>query len=105
MPKARPTPRLLQMKTKVIDSRTPVACYMFVRQAILRCGVMKFDIRQVFKVWLVRRNKFFIALGSNNNVCQDVVSNEPRYEKTGLRGFRPGPTQTGLYCHRRWLEA
>ena len=24
--------------------------------------------------------------------------------KTGLRGFRPGPTQTGLYSHRRWLE-
>ena len=20
-------------------------------------------------------------------------------------GFRPGPTQTGLYSHRRWLEA
>ena len=31
--------------------------------------------------------------------------NEPRYEKTGLRGLRPGPTQTGLYSHRRWLEA
>ena len=30
---------------------------------------------------------------------------EPRCEKTGLRGFRPGPTQTGLYSHRRWLEA
>ena len=30
---------------------------------------------------------------------------EPRCEKTGLRGFRPGPTQTGLYNHIRWLEA
>ena len=30
---------------------------------------------------------------------------EPRCEKTGLRGFRPGPTQTGLYNHKRWLEA
>ena len=30
---------------------------------------------------------------------------EPRCEKTGLRGFRPGPTQTGLYSHRRWIEA
>ena len=29
---------------------------------------------------------------------------EPRSEKTGLRGFRPGPTQTGLYSHTRWLE-
>ena len=33
------------------------------------------------------------------------VINEPRCEKTGLRGFRPGPTQTGLYSYRRWLEA
>ena len=32
------------------------------------------------------------------------LSNEPRCEKTGLQGFRPGPTQTGLYSHRRWLE-
>ena len=29
---------------------------------------------------------------------------EPCCEKTGLRGFRPGPTQTGL-CSHRWLEA
>ena len=25
-----------------------------------------------------------------------IQSNEARCEKTGLRGFRPGPTQTGL---------
>ena len=30
---------------------------------------------------------------------------EPGCEKTGLRGFRPSPTQTGLYNNRRWLEA
>ena len=30
---------------------------------------------------------------------------EPRREKTGLRGFRPGPTQTGLYQLRKELEA
>ena len=28
-----------------------------------------------------------------------------RCEKTGLRGFQPGLTQTGLYNHTRWLEA
>ena len=33
------------------------------------------------------------------------IINEPRREKTGLRGSRPGPTQTGLYNHTRWLEA
>ena len=39
-------------------------------------------------------------------ICKDQTetSFEPRCEKTGLRGFRPGPTQTGLYSHR-WLEA
>ena len=30
---------------------------------------------------------------------------EPRLEKSGLRGFRPGLTQTGLYSHRSRLEA
>ena len=26
-------------------------------------------------------------------------------KKTVFGGFRPGPTQTGLYSHGRWLEA
>ena len=30
---------------------------------------------------------------------------EPRREKTGLRGFRPGLTRTDLYSHRSGLEA
>ena len=30
-----------------------------------------------------------------------LITNEPRCEKTGLRGFRPGPTQSRLYSHRR----
>ena len=29
---------------------------------------------------------------------------EPRHDKTGLQGFRPGSTQTRLYSHRRSLE-
>ena len=33
-----------------------------------------------------------------------IWSYEPQGRKTGLRGFRPGPTQTRLYSHRRWLE-
>ena len=31
--------------------------------------------------------------------------NEPVHEKTNNLGFRPGPTQTGLYSHRSRLEA
>ena len=30
---------------------------------------------------------------------------KPVHEKTNNFSFRPGPTQTGLYSHRRWLEA
>ena len=33
-----------------------------------------------------------------------MKSFEPRCEKTGLWGFRPGPIQTGLYNYRKWLE-
>ena len=31
-------------------------------------------------------------------------THEPRHEKTGLRGFQPGLTQTGLYSLGRKLE-
>ena len=30
---------------------------------------------------------------------------EPLHEKTNTLVFRPGPTQTGLYKHRRWQLA
>ena len=32
-------------------------------------------------------------------------TDEPRREKTGLQGLRPGPTQIGLYKLRKELEA
>ena len=38
-------------------------------------------------------------------LIKDINTYEPRCEKTSLRGFQPGPTQTRLYSHRRWLEA
>ena len=41
----------------------------------------------------------FVFRGIRSN-----FSFEPRCEKTGLLGFRPGPTQTRLCSHRRWLQ-
>ena len=38
-------------------------------------------------------------------VMYDKLVYEPRSEKTGLRGVRPGLTQTRLYSYRRWLVA
>ena len=40
---------------------------------------------------------------THNQQFQSVF--EPRREKTGLRGFRPGPTQTRLHNHTRRPEA
>ena len=45
-----------------------------------------------------------VAQNIINGKCphvEETTPTEPRSEKTGLRGFRPGPTQTGLYSHRR----
>ena len=39
------------------------------------------------------------------DLFNDNVIFEPCCEKTGLQGFRPGLTQTGMYNNRRWLEA
>ena len=46
------------------------------------------------------RNPFAVSKASE---C--CILFEPRCDKTGLRGFRPGPTQTGLYSYTGWLEA
>ena len=50
-------------------------------------------------------NSMAILLNKPYNLIGSQVLNEPHCEKTGLRGCRPGPTQTSLYSHRRWLEA
>ena len=39
------------------------------------------------------------------SVSPHILLFEPRCEKTGLRGFRPGATQTRLYKHTRWIGA
>ena len=49
--------------------------------------------------------KNIILLHRRVIVMSGVRRSEPRCEKTGLRGFRPGPTQTGLYNHRICLDA
>ena len=48
-----------------------------------------------------KNQKYMQWLFINDNVFRI----EPRREKTGLRDFRPGPTQTGLYSLRSRLEA
>ena len=42
---------------------------------------------------------------NSNNHKVNTFTYEPRREKTGLQGFRPGATQIGLYSQTNRLEA
>ena len=63
--------------------------------------------------FLTTRLKYVMAIShtSRKQLCTKYdpkfapTTYEPRSEKTGLRGFRQGPTKTRLCNHRRWLEA
>ena len=47
-----------------------------------------------------------LSLSLLNNLSFNIdFTFEPVHEKTNNLGFRPGPTRTGLYSHRRWLDA
>ena len=46
---------------------------------------------------------FFLVISFLPGVWFRIL-NEPQCVKTGLRGFRPDPTQTGLYSHRKMTE-
>ena len=65
-------------------------------------GILTFMSRINFMLSLV---KYQTSFDSNYFDIYEELKFEPRFEKTGLRGFRPGPTQTGLYNHTRSLEA
>ena len=56
---------------------------------------------------IVRKEEKYVFFSYKKHLSVTFESTvyEARYEKTGLRGFRPGPTQTGLCSHRRCLEA
>ena len=54
-----------------------------------------------FQIWLRHKTQSCRTKGLKFHALRLY---EPRCEKTSLRGFRPGPTQTRLYSYRRWLE-
>ena len=70
--------------------------------------------KSVWKAEGATIDRVVVDLSQEKKICKKPLKThneasasafEPRYEKTGLRGFRSGPTQTGLYSHRRRLEA
>ena len=54
--------------------------------------------------YLAKKKNLSVEIGGRVQACKARLIPEPRREKTGLRGFRPGPTQTGLYKLRKELE-
>ena len=74
----------------------------FILVLFVRISLNQYDIHQ-------------ITLSQNCSLCFCICKllvlsckgskYEPVREKTNNLGFRPGPTQTGLYSHRKWLEA
>ena len=62
----------------------------------MRRLVCAFVVRKFSKQVFSCRGPTFIAIRTLS---------QPRLNKTCLRDFRPGSTQTGLYSHRRWLQA
>ena len=51
-----------------------------------------------------REKRFRTMTPLGMSVCR-LIFNEPRHEKTCLRGFRPGKTQTSLLSYRDKLES
>ena len=47
----------------------------------------------------------FLPLKIRLNIISKFNINEPRRDKTGLRGFQPGLTQTDMYSPRSSIEA
>ena len=74
--------------TKITLKKSNFDSYQSLTNSMINLPLISIVLR-----WFSRRT---------SNVSQ---SYEPRRKKTGLRGFKPGPTQTGLCSHRKWLEA
>ena len=61
---------------------------------VLSCNTWINHVNAIDEILMICSHSAIPDLGFN-------VIFEPCCEKTGLRGFRPGPIQTGLYNHRR----
>ena len=85
-----------------MKKRVLIKCAGANYEAIYRHEIMY--IMMVFKIFSVTLMRVILCNGRTSQLkrpCNLDPSNptfiiEPRSEKTGLRGFRPGPTQTAL---------
>ena len=88
-------------------------------------GISIFKSKMVNKSFILAHKACFVNSSEGKSICMEISNNkvsgtaavraagnkiksknlyETVREKTNNLGFQPGPTQTGLYKHRRWLE-
>ena len=89
-------------------------CFTFGHPAIVMFDLSADNVTlQSVSLFTADTDRKMVVFGFSTQIVPSVMQsekssslhiNEPRFEKTGLRGFRPGPIQTGLCSHRRWLE-
>ena len=88
-----------QIHQKHLSHLYSVFFLLFIEESLTKCESS--SRRLLFLETGVRIDT--LLLSDNNLIVIKLI--EPRCEKPGLRGFRSGPLQTGLYSHRRWPEA
>ena len=97
-----PTVYVLSINMKIVKKKKSTEnCHFYSRE------------KSLYVAWACFRNvlQAFMAFLVNSNVDDSIKPIKlawiygARCEKYGLRGFRPGQTQTKLCSHRRRLEA
>ena len=79
-------------------------CKVYILTDDLNLRINKISIFQISTFDFMPISKFSFGSATVVKTCYFINVFEPRSEKTGRRGFRPGPTQTEMCSHRRWLE-
>ena len=104
---------------KMKENDYELICFLTFRENHLRKAALQtpkfYVIRQKEEYWMFHISLFnvcsqplkfvFLFHKQAYNYDKTRIIIEPRRKKTGLRGFRPGPTQTGLYKLRKELDA
>ena len=87
--------------------KCPIICpfILHVITPIIKLNIFN-CIHESTRLLLLRFNcRFNIKLKLLLKMKHCLDKNEPSHEKSNNLDFRPGPTQTGLYSHRKQLEA
>ena len=90
--------KILLIDTCVITEKVPLIKIYFVKTSSIILVALKLAMLNPV------HTGYRYPTDNQQDCKQPIQSSEPHREKTGLRGFRPGATQIGLYSHRSRLD-